>query len=156
MEPVVTFGRFDCETIFTFAPATTEHRGLFLPPDHRIKTKDMRKGFSAANRFKNNTAHDNSQGFYKLLRGRLPTLEAPWCGSAPCCFCTLNICLTFCRGRLTLSLCRSCSTSLMLKLPSPFLSASVNVCFSHVMTRWVKERQLKDSGHLLEFIARDR
>lgn len=37
----------------------------------------------------------------------------------------------------------------MLKLPSPFLSASVKVCFSHVMTRRVKESQHEDSGHLL-------
>lgn len=54
------------------------------------------------------------------------------CSPRGSCFHTLNICLTFCRGRLTLSLCRSCRTSLMLKLPSPFLSASVKVCFSHV------------------------
>lgn len=51
---------------------------------------------------------------------------------------TLNICLTFCRGRFTLSLWRSCRTSLMLKLPSPFLSASVKVCFNHMMLE-VKE-----------------
>lgn len=44
---------------------------------------------------------------------------------------TLNICFTLCRGRFTLSLCSSCRTSLMLRLPSPFLSASSNVCFSH-------------------------
>lgn len=69
----------------------------------------------------------------------------------PACFCTLNICLTFCRGRLTLSLCRSCSTSLMLKLPSPFLSASVKVCFSHVMARWVKVKNTEDSGNLLVY-----
>lgn len=44
---------------------------------------------------------------------------------------TLNICFTLCRGRFTLSLCSSCRTSPMLRLPSPFLSASSNVCFSH-------------------------
>lgn len=55
--------------------------------------------------------------------------------------CTLNICLTFCRGRLTLSLCRSCRTSLMLRLPSPFLSASAKVCFSHVIIQRVKKSE---------------
>lgn len=49
----------------------------------------------------------------------------------PCSALTLNICFTLCRGRFTLSLCSSCRTSLMLRLPSPFLSASSNVCFSH-------------------------
>lgn len=47
-------------------------------------------------------------------------------------FLTLNICLTFCRGRLTFSLCISWSTSLILRQPSPFLSASSNVCFNHI------------------------
>lgn len=56
--------------------------------------------------------------------------------TAPACTCrgarlTLNICFTLCRGRFTFSLCNSCRTSPMLRLPSPFLSASSNVCFSH-------------------------
>lgn len=50
---------------------------------------------------------------------------------AVCCLPTLNICLTLCRGKFTFSLCSSCRTSPMLRLPSPFLSASSNVCFSH-------------------------
>lgn len=54
-------------------------------------------------------------------------------------FLTLNICLTFCRGRFTFSLCISWSTSLILKLPSPFLSASSNVCFNHI------EQELRNS-----------
>lgn len=63
--------------------------------------------------------------------------------------CTLNICLTFCRGRLTLSLCRSCRTSLMLRLPSPFLSASAKVCFSHVIIQRVKKSEAWSGGHLI-------
>ena len=46
----------------------------------------------------------------------------------------------------------------MLKLPSPFLSASVKVCFSHVMTQRTKECWHEDLGHLLSivFVAFDK
>lgn len=40
----------------------------------------------------------------------------------------------------------------MLKLPSPFLSASVKVCFSHVMTKCTKECWHEDLGHLLSIV----
>lgn len=45
---------------------------------------------------------------------------------------TWNICLTFLRGRLTFSLCISWCISSMFSKPSPFLSASSKVCFTHV------------------------
>lgn len=45
---------------------------------------------------------------------------------------TWNICLTFLRGRLTFSLCISWWISSMFSKPSPFLSASSKVCFTHV------------------------
>lgn len=84
----------------------------------------------------------------KIDRSRLD----PWkLRALPFCFHTLNICLTFCRGRLTLSLWRSCRTSLMLRLPSPFLSASVKVCFSHLRTRAVKESKHDGTRHSTHF-----
>lgn len=100
----------------------------------------MRKCYSAA-------SHSTRQNLGLLYAAFKPL-------STHCWFCTLNICLTFCRGRLTLSLCRSWRTSLMLKLPSPFLSASVKVCFSHVMTLLVQESQREGSGHL-QYCAAD-
>lgn len=45
---------------------------------------------------------------------------------------TWNICLTFLRGRLTFSLCISWWISSIFNKPSPFLSASSKVCFTHV------------------------
>lgn len=53
--------------------------------------------------------------------------EALWIWSL-----TWNICLTFCLGKFTLSLWSSWWTSPMLKVPSPFLSASEKVCCNHV------------------------
>lgn len=43
----------------------------------------------------------------------------------------------------------------MLKLPSPFLSASVNVCFSHVMRRWVQESHHEQLLLLLLLVKSD-
>lgn len=54
---------------------------------------------------------------------------------------TWNICLTFCLGKFTLSLCSSWWTSPMLKVPSPFLSASENVCCNHVRLQLRKKLQ---------------
>lgn len=45
---------------------------------------------------------------------------------------TWNICLTFLRGRLTFSLCINWCISSIFNKPSPFLSASSKVCFTHM------------------------
>lgn len=45
---------------------------------------------------------------------------------------TWNICRTFLRGRLTFSLCINWCISSIFNKPSPFLSASSKVCFTHM------------------------
>lgn len=90
----------------------------------------------------------NAQNLLSMTIEQLPRTHRRTQRSAPRMCFTLNICFTFCLGKLTLSLCRSCRTSLMLRLPSPFLSASVNVCFSHVRHA-VKEMNITNKMYML-------
>lgn len=63
---------------------------------------------------------------------------------------TWNISLTFCLGRFTLSLWSSWWTSPMLRVPSPFLSASEKVCCNHVRLQLRRKLQHDQvSSHVL-------